>query len=183
MILAATKKTLQTLHQACCPVNVSLDHKLFSLQLTHSQTTVAIALQDLVQTGRLRTDQTQSFAAQVLSAVQSMVQQEAQQQSAKALDFQISNDKEQATSPSTGSKQAIWPTPRGAYLWGTIGSGKTMLLDLFCTSFSDSDRQKLGLCRLHFHEFMLSIHRRLHFLQQSAPRIQGKSQHGLPVYR
>ena len=177
-----------SLRRACCHVNTSQDRKMFSLLSICSQTTVATALQDLVHTGRLRVDQTQSFAAQVLSAVQSMVQQEAQQQqSTKVSDVHSSNETDiattQATLPSTGSKQAIRPMPRGAYLWGTIGSGKTMLLDLFCTSFSDSDRQSLGLCRLHFHEFMLSIHRRLHFLQQSAPRIQGKSQHGLPVYR
>ena len=152
-----------------------------------SLSTVAAALQDLVQTGRLRADDTQDFAAQVLGAVQTRVQQETRQQfdqATQSANTGTSNLGAQKAKPNSDHpKQQTWPMPRGAYLWGTIGSGKTMLLDLFCTTFSNDDRTDLGLCRLHFHEFMLSVHRRLHFLQQSVPRIQGKSQFGLPVYR
>lgn len=143
--------------------------------------TVAAALQDLVQTGRLRGDKTQHFAAQVLSAIQTRVQQEAEQ--AGSATTQPDSSPEEDKTNSAEDTQQSWAMPRGAYLWGTIGSGKTMLLDLFSTSFSEPDRTNLGLCRLHFHEFMLSVHRRLHLLQQSVPRIQGKSQFGLPVYR
>ena len=143
--------------------------------------TVAAALQDLVQTGRLRGDKTQQFAAQVLSAIQTRVQQEAEQVASATP--QPDSSLEEDKTNSAENPQQSWAMPRGAYLWGTIGSGKTMLLDLFSTSFSEPDRTNLGLCRLHFHEFMLSVHRRLHLLQQSVPRIQGKSQFGLPVYR
>lgn len=140
---------------------------------------VAIALQDLVTTGRLKPDASQSFAARVLNALQSSIKQcepdKHHAESGTPLDSREGNHNQQ---------QPVGLTyPRGAYLWGTIGSGKTMLLDLFCSSFSDADQQQFGLSRLHFHEFMLKIHSRLHSLQESLPRIQGRSQFGLPVYR
>ena len=142
---------------------------------------IASALQDLVTTGRLNPDDSQQFAAQVLNALQDSVRQEAQASRSQSVSDKASQQLP-VQNPEPPAPAAL-PCPRGAYLWGTIGSGKTMLLDLFCSSFSDSDRQQLGLCRLHFHEFMLTIHSRLHSLQQSVPRIKGQSQFGLPVYR
>ena len=145
---------------------------------------VTSALQDLVTTGRLQADTSQQFAASVLNALQSSIRQHNQapqpQQPVPVADKGSEQSLQQA--PDSLAPAAL-PYPRGAYLWGTIGSGKTMLLDLFCSSLPDSDQQQLGLCRLHFHEFMLTVHSRLHSLQQSVPRIKGQSQFGLPVYR
>jgi cell division protein ZapE len=46
--------------------------------------------------------------------------------------------------------------PKGLYLWGDVGRGKTFLMDLFYESLPDG--RKL---RLHFHRFMARIHRDL----------------------
>ena len=186
MILAPLARSGSTVRQpeGCFSVWPQLT-SLFCAHASHQRNfvqnynSVATALQDLVTTGRLKPDASQSLAARVLNALQSSIKQcepgKNHAESGTPLDPREGNHNQQ---------QPIGLTyPRGAYLWGTIGSGKTMLLDLFCSSFSDADQQQFGLSRLHFHEFMLKIHSQLHNLQESLPRIRGRSQFGLPVYR
>ncbi|KAI5463198.1 AFG1-like ATPase-domain-containing protein [Mariannaea sp. PMI_226] len=49
--------------------------------------------------------------------------------------------------------------PRGLYLYGDVGSGKTMLMDLLHDTLPDAVQSKT---RIHFHNFMQDIHKRLH---------------------
>ncbi len=49
--------------------------------------------------------------------------------------------------------------PHGLYLYGDVGSGKTMLMDLFYDTLPSTVRTKT---RIHFHNFMQDVHKRLH---------------------
>jgi len=59
------------------------------------------------------------------------------------------------------------PIPRGVYLWGGVGRGKSFLMDCFFNSVPL--RRKT---RLHFHEFMREVHRELTELQGTADPLQ-----------
>lgn len=49
--------------------------------------------------------------------------------------------------------------PRGLYLFGDVGSGKTMLMDMFYETLPNNVTSKT---RIHFHNFMQDVHRQLH---------------------
>jgi cell division protein ZapE len=58
----------------------------------------------------------------------------------------------------------VYPTlPRGVYLWGAVGRGKTFLMDSFYRCLP-LERKR----RVHFHHFMRDVHRELEELKGTA---------------
>ena len=56
------------------------------------------------------------------------------------------------------------PPPEGLYLYGGVGRGKSVLMDLFHGAAPVANKR-----RAHFHAFMLDIHARIHAWRQSDP--------------
>lgn len=103
-------------------------------------TSVLQRYHELVAAGELRPDAEQAAAAARLDALQRELE---------------------APAPSGGFLSRLFgskppPAPRGLYMWGGVGRGKSMLMDLFHDNLSVPAKR-----RAHFHEFMLDVHARL----------------------
>ena len=59
-----------------------------------------------------------------------------------------------------GGRNAQPPAPRGIYLWGDVGRGKTFLMDVFHHGVGVPSRRE------HFHRFMQDVHAQLRALRQ-----------------
>ncbi|CAI2165660.1 20488_t:CDS:2 [Funneliformis geosporum] len=63
---------------------------------------------------------------------------------------------------SASIKNSSINSPKGLYLYGDVGSGKTMLMDLFYDTLPQKRKR-----RVHFHAFMLDVHARIHHLKRA----------------
>ncbi len=105
----------------------------------------------LVEAGELRPDHEQAKAAERLNQLQ------------KELEKQTGSDG--FLGKLFGKKSAA---PRGVYMWGGVGRGKSMLMDLFHETLGIEEKR-----RVHFHAFMLEVH--------AALREERKKESGDPI--
>ncbi|KAL1723492.1 AFG1-like ATPase-domain-containing protein [Schizophyllum commune] len=70
----------------------------------------------------------------------------------------------------TGPAAPPADAPKGLYLFGDVGTGKTMLMDLFYSTLPPSITRKR---RVHFHAFMIDVHKRIHAAKQHLGRHGG----------
>src|ERR1700761_6262260 len=78
-------------------------------------------------------------------------------------------------STTASSSTSNTSRPHGLYLYGDVGTGKTMLMDIFYNTLPARIAHKR---RVHFHAFMLDVHKRMH-----AAKAAGAGDPLLPVAR
>ncbi|GGA35907.1 cell division protein ZapE [Pelagibacterium lentulum] len=107
------------------------------MSLDTGQTPVLDRYADMIISGQVRPDPAQKQAAQKLQDVaDGLAALERQSGSIVASLFKRKRE-----------------APRGLYIWGDVGRGKTMLMDLFYASVPVAAKR-----RVHFHEFMNEVH-------------------------
>lgn len=95
-----------------------------------------------VAAGKIESDSGQTYAVEKLSRLENELHDYRPAQKSGALGWLM-------------ARRAM-PVPRGIYLWGDVGRGKTMLMDLFFDGAAMTKKH-----RVHFHEFMADVHARI----------------------
>ncbi len=81
-------------------------------------------------------------------------------------------DKMQPTPNLTHHTSETMPVPRGFYIHGDVGTGKSLLLNNFY-NFAPTSKKR----RIHFHSFLQDIHQRVHVLNKQLLQKYGRSFH------
>ncbi|KAF5201916.1 Afg1-like atpase [Thalictrum thalictroides] len=68
-------------------------------------------------------------------------------------------NREKKLNSAVGPRPVAPPAPKGLYLYGNVGSGKTMLMDMFYSATEGIVKHRR---RFHFHEAMLEINEHMH---------------------
>lgn len=65
---------------------------------------------------------------------------------------------------------------KGVYVYGSVGCGKTMLMDMFYEGIRISQKT-----RVHFNEFMIDVHKRIHQFKLSLPPVNHSEKTAKPM--
>src|SRR5262249_41018464 len=107
----------------------------------------------LVTAGEVERDGAQAAVVAMLSRLEARVAHRRLARKTSSLGWMFGN-----------REQDVGPL-KGLYLYGDVGRGKTMLMDLFFAA-SPVVRKR----RVHFHEFMIDVHERIHDWRQRRQR-------------
>ncbi len=99
--------------------------------------------QQRVAAGQIENDSAQARIAERLDELATLLEEHRSERGSRRSIFRV-------------TKRSTPPTPRGLYIWGAVGGGKTMLMDLFHLTVGFSPRR-----RVHFHQFMAEAHERI----------------------
>lgn len=105
-----------------------------------------------VQTGRIEQDRAQAEAIGRLDTLRQHIDHYRPARKSGALGWMMGGK----TPPSK---------PRGLYIWGAVGRGKTMLMDMFFEAVEIPRKR-----RVHFHSFMAGIHAKIFAWRQAHKR-------------
>lgn len=67
--------------------------------------------------------------------------------------------------------------PRGMYIYGDVGTGKSLLMDTLYNEFRRTTENETIFRRVHFHTFMADVHARIHALKKKDLRELGRNFH------
>ena len=108
-----------------------------------------------VVNGKLKYDENQYKMLSLFQKLMKHIHAEGQPMEAELTQQLAESSATNATvKPSTGAPA---PRLRGIYLYGEVGTGKTMVMDIFHDAIDIKQKK-----RIHFHDFMLEVHRRIH---------------------
>ncbi len=109
-----------------------------------SRRSIIVEYNQLVAQGRIERDGAQAAVIRKLDALSLALNQRRLAKKSSALGWLF------------GARNASEPSAQGLYIWGPVGRGKTMLMDLFYDSVEIEKKH-----RIHFHAFMAEVHRRI----------------------
>jgi cell division protein ZapE len=112
--------------------------------MDHSRHSIVDRYASLVEQGRIERDPRQEAIVAKLDALSAAIAESRLARKSSALGWMF------------GARGKAAPPLKGLYIWGSVGRGKTMLMDLFFESAEVEPKR-----RVHFHAFMADVHRRV----------------------
>ena len=106
---------------------------------------LALRYAELLASGAITPNSAQAAAVQKLAALEERLANHRRASKSSSLGWLFGNREKQ-------SRRC-----KGLYIYGEVGRGKTMLMDLFFDSCRIERKR-----RVHFHEFMADVHERIH---------------------